>query len=84
MVPYAILGLIGKIAVAGAKKAPQFIIILALNVSIINDQADGGAGGQALEYSRQDFNFIGFPTAGGMSLHSGPPTGQFRVDIADA
>jgi hypothetical protein len=84
MVPYAILGLIGKIAMAGTKEAPQFVIILALSVPIINDQADGSAGGQAIEYSRQNLNFIGLPTAGGMGLHSGTPSGQFGFDIADA
>jgi hypothetical protein len=84
MVPYAVLGLIGKIAVAGTKETPQFVIILTFDIPIINDQADGSAGGQALEYSRQNLDFIGLPTAGGMGLHSGAPSGQFRFDISDA
>jgi hypothetical protein len=81
MVTNAVLGLIGKIAMTGPEEVAKFVIILALNVPVVNDQADGGAGGQALEHPGEDLDLIGLSAAGGMGLHSGTAPGQFRFDF---
>ncbi len=81
MIPDAILGLIGNIAVAGTEDIPQGFIGLALDIPVVDQQADGGAGGLTLKDTGQDLYGIGLPAGGGVDGSARPSPRQLRINI---
>jgi hypothetical protein len=84
VIPEAVLGLIGEIAVSGPVDLPQGVIILAAHVPVINDQADGGAGGLPLKDPGEDFHLIRLLARRGVGLHSRAAPGQFLLQVRGA
>lgn len=54
VVSVAILGLVGIVGMAGAVGVFQVVVVLALRVLVGYMQGNGGAGGDATVYARQD------------------------------
>ena len=84
VVPDAVFGLKGEIAVARPEEIAQGVVVLAPHVPVINDEADGGAGGAALEDPGENLHFVGLPPGRGVGLNPGPAPVQLLLDIPGA
>ncbi len=67
VVPETVFLLVGVIGMAGAEAVHDLGIVLGALVGIVDHQADGGAGGLALEDAGEDLHLIGLAPLGGMA-----------------
>ena len=62
----AVLGLVGEVGVARAEQLLDPAVVLGARVLVLDEQADGRAGGQPLEDAGQDPHPVGFAPLGGV------------------
>src|SRR5690606_15984821 len=72
---------IGVVGVTGTEGARDLGVILAALVGVLDQQADRGAGGLALEYAGQDLHGIRFATLGGVAAGAGLAAVQFALQV---
>ncbi len=66
---------------AGAEGGGDVGIILRALVGVLDQQADGRAGGFALEYAGKDFDFICFAPLGGVARSARLAPVQIALDV---
>ena len=75
---------IGVVGVAGAEGLQDVAVILAALVGVLDQQADGGAGGLALINTREDFHRIGLVALGHKAAGAGAAPVQVGLDVGRA
>jgi len=81
VIPDAVFFQVGEVAVPRPENVLQVIVSPALGISVVNDQGNGGACCQPLEYSGQNLNLVRFLAGALTAPFTRPPPVQIFLDI---
>ena len=72
---------VGVVGMAGTKGVGDIAVIFGALINVLDHQADGGAGGFALEHAGENFYLIRFAALGGVTRGAGATSIQILLDI---
>src|SRR5688500_3854332 len=81
VVAKTILLLVGVIGVAGPETILDLLVVVRALIGVLDQHADGRAGGAALEHAGQDLHLVRLLALTGVTRGASAPPFQFRLNI---